>query len=85
MYRNVIVKLCEMMGISYAVSGYDIASSTEFFTICFTGASLQLTFAPGYLFLHHFFVQWWFYDCKFALLHQLFQSLAATNLRSSGE
>ena len=35
-YRNIIIKLCEMMGISYAVSVYDIESSIKLFTIHLT-------------------------------------------------
>ena len=47
-----------MMGISYAVSVYDIESSTELFAIYLAdGCICMANFAPKHLFLHNFQAQ----------------------------
>ena len=65
------------MAIFYAVSVYVTASSTELFAIYLANRSI---FYGKHLQMATFFFtisgrNWWFYECKFALWHQLSQGL----------
>ena len=77
--RSSFERTCEMMGISYAVNVYDIASSTKLFAIIDLAKSIiankLVELASGYLwtwtwtfFFTIFGCSWWFYKHEFGFL-----------------